>query len=429
MEFLEIGEKIKRTRKELNMKQRELEDVNITRALISMIEIGKRTPSKDNMENIIGKFQKKAKELNIPFNLKSSYFLRTAKEDAQIYCTKILSLTNSIDEIMSVIEIASKYRLSLILSDAYLKLADKRFEKLDYINSLVDYLNALENYKDINLKEKLPYIYNMLGRCSINQAQNIQALNYFNFAYHYSILYYDEEIKKKAIYNIALCNKKLGRIENVLKYIDIYLSMCDKDKDFLIYSYAIILKSNCYDSQGEVDRAVEVLNDLLEEFTDKTHPLIGNIYNNLGVLYCKQGNFEKSLQFFNISQEIRSKNDMQNLSHTLIEKSLLYIQQELYEDSISIIKSAIKLAKTYNDTEYILKGFNELIKIYKILKLDKEIEDTYVKILNLLINSCSENYKEEIIRISVELLRIFLLQNDIQQSNNILDMLEKIYGK
>lgn len=429
MEFLETGEKIKKTRKELNMKQRDFEDINITRALISMIEIGKRTPNKENMENIIIKFRKRARELNVPFNLESSYFLRSAKEEAEIYCTRILSDSVSMDEIIAVIEIANKYGLSRIVSDAYLKLGDKMYEDLDYINSQIDFHNALEIYKELNIKDKIPYIYNMLGRCCVNQAQYIQALNYLNFAYHYSALYCDEEIKKKAIYNIALCNRKLGNIEDTLKYIDIYISICDKEKDFLVYSYAIILKSNCYDFQGDVASAIKVLNYLVDEFRDKTHPLIGNIYNNLGVLYCKQGDLEKSLQCFNISEKIRLEKDMQNLSHTLIEKSLLYIQQELYVDSIPIIKSAIKLATTYNDIEYILKGHYELVKIYKILKLDKEIKDSYIQMLNLLMNSGSENHKEEITKVCVELLRIFLLQNDIQQSIKILDMLENLSKK
>jgi len=426
MEFLEIGEKIKRTRKELNMKQRELQDTNITRAMISMIEIGKRKPSKENMESILKKFQKKAKELNIPFNLEPSYFLRNAIDDAQVYCSEILNSTDSIDEIINVIDIANEYKIFCVLADAYLKLADKRFENLDFINSQVEYLNALENNKDNNLNDKIPYIYNMLGRCCISQALNIQALNYFNLAYNYSVLHYDEDIKKKAIYNIALCNEKLGKIGDALKYIDVYISICDKQKDFLVYSYANIIKANCYDYQGDFNKAVQVLKELLEEFSDRTHPILGNIYNNLGAIYCKQGKFEKSLQCLNISQEIRTNKDIQNLSHTLTEKALLYIQQNRYEDSIPLLKSAIELSIKYNDLEYILKGYYKLIEIYKILKLDREIKDNYMNLLNLLIDSDSKNHKEEIVKISVELLRIYLSQNNIQQSNSILEILERI---
>ena len=429
MEFLEVGEKIKRVRKKLNMKQRELQDENITRALISMIEIGKRKPSKKNMESIISKFQKKAQKLNIPFELGLSYFLRNAKDDAQVYCSEILNGTVSMGQIMDVIEIANKYELSRILGDTYLKLADKRFENLDYINSQVDYINALENCKNINLNDKIPYIYNMLGRCCINQAQNIQALNYFNFAYHYSILYCDDEIKKKAVYNIALCNKKLDKIEDALTYIDIYVSICDKEKDFLVYSYANILKANCYDCQGQVDRSVEVLNKLLKEFSNNAHPLIGYIYNDLGLLYFKQGCFEKSLECFNVSQAIRTEKDMQHLSHTLIEKSILYVQKNLYTEAINLIKSAINLAKKYNDIEYILRGYYELIKIYKLLKSDEEIQDNYIEILNLLTSNNLESYRDEIIKVCIELMRISLSHSDIEQSIKVLGKLENIYGE
>ncbi|MFL0269178.1 helix-turn-helix domain-containing protein [Candidatus Clostridium radicumherbarum] len=427
MEFLEIRQKIKRTRKELNMKQKDFEDVNISRALISMIEIGKRKPSKENMESIIYKFKKKSKELNLEFNLDLSYFQSSAKDDAQVYCTGMLNRIISIDEIIAVIEIAKKYALALTLADAYLKLADIRFEKLDYANSQVDYINALVNYKNIDCKSKITYIYDMLGRCCINQAQNIQALNYFNFAYHYSLLYKDEEMKKKSIYNIALCHRKLDKIDDALKYIDIYISICDKEKDFLIYSYANILKANCYDCKGELISAIEVLNDLLEHTIDTKNLVFGYIYNNLGALYCKQGYFEKSLQCFNMSEEIRSEKDIQNLSHTLLEKSSVFIKQNLYEESITLIKSSIDLAIKYNDIEYILKGHYQLIKIYKTLKFDKEVKENYIRILNLLTDSGSKNYKDEIVKICVELLRIFLSEKDIQQSLKILDVLETSY--
>lgn len=429
MEFLDTSKKIKRIRKKLKMKQRELQDINITRAMISMIEIGKRKPSKENMISILDKFQKKAKELNIPFNLDLSYFLRNEKEDAQVYCFDILNGIVSIDEIVEIIEIANKYKLPNVLADAYLKLADKRFENLDYINSQVDYINAIENYKIIDVNDRIPYIYNMLGRCCINQTLNIQALNYFNIAYNYSVMYYDEDIKKKAIYNMALCNKKLGRIEEVLKYINIYIYQCDKEKDFLVYSYANILMANCYDSQGDFNKAIQVLIDLLEEVSDTTHPVLGSIYNNLGAIYCKQGEFEKSLQCLNLSQEIRTKKDIKNLSHTLLEKAILYTRQNHYKESISLLKSEIELSIKYNDFEYILKGYYKLIEIYKILKLDRDIEDGYMELLNFLTSSDLENHKEEIVRISVELLSIYLFQNKIQQSINILDVLRKLENK
>lgn len=268
----------------------------------------------------------------------------------------------------------------------------------------------------------------MLGRCCISQAHNGQAFNYFKFAYENSILYGEEEIKKKSIYNMALCNNKLGNIDEALKYVEKYIAVCDMEKDFLLYSYCIILKANCYYYKEDFNKAIEVLNNLLDHFNDRTHIIVGNIYNNLGVLYCKQGDFKKSRECFNISEDIRRNKDMKNLSHTFMEKSVLYTQQQRYEDSINLIKIAIELAERYNDMEYILKGHQELIKIYKLLNRRKEAKVSYTQILKLFTNKGTENYKDEAVKNSVELLRILLSEKDMENAMNILDILENIYG-
>jgi len=65
MKFLTTAEKLKATRKYLKMKQEDLVDKNLTRGLISMIEIGKREISNNVAMKIYEKFEQEAKRLNI----------------------------------------------------------------------------------------------------------------------------------------------------------------------------------------------------------------------------------------------------------------------------------------------------------------------------------------------------------------------------
>jgi len=69
MEFLTNAEKLKSIRKSLKMKQEDLVDENITRGLISMIEIGNREISNNVAVKIYNKFKKKAKILNIELKI------------------------------------------------------------------------------------------------------------------------------------------------------------------------------------------------------------------------------------------------------------------------------------------------------------------------------------------------------------------------
>lgn len=55
VEFLTQGEKLKRLRTELNLRQKDLADENITREFISMVEKDKRNFSKQNAISIMKK--------------------------------------------------------------------------------------------------------------------------------------------------------------------------------------------------------------------------------------------------------------------------------------------------------------------------------------------------------------------------------------
>jgi len=90
MKFLTNIEKLKSTRKYLKMSQEDLVDENLTRGLISMIEIGKREITSNVALKLVEKFQKRAKELNIELKIDNGFLLRSPSEDAELYCLKKL---------------------------------------------------------------------------------------------------------------------------------------------------------------------------------------------------------------------------------------------------------------------------------------------------------------------------------------------------
>lgn len=99
MKFINPGEKIKETRKYLKMKQQDLQDEEISRGLISMIEIGQRSLNKDVATKIVQKFCTRAEDLGIKLELDVEYFLRTQKEDAELYSIKKLQQASSPNDI------------------------------------------------------------------------------------------------------------------------------------------------------------------------------------------------------------------------------------------------------------------------------------------------------------------------------------------
>ena len=149
MKFLTNAEKLKATRKHLKMKQEDLVDENLTRGLISMIEIGKREISNNVALKLYDKFEQKAKKLDIEFKIDRGFLLRSQSEDAELYCLDRLKETSKDKDIKEIIEIADKFNLLKVKAMAYGKLGEYYFNKKNYKESFINYDYAIEIFKGI----------------------------------------------------------------------------------------------------------------------------------------------------------------------------------------------------------------------------------------------------------------------------------------
>lgn len=427
MKFLNTAEKIKEIRKKLKMNQEDLVDESLTRGFVSMIETGKRGISRDTAEIICVKFRKRAEEIGVELNIDCDYLIRDSRAEAEFYCTKHLEGLEKISDIEEIISIAKEYKLDKVLAKAYLQLGDVFFNEKDYLNAYINYLNALDYYKSIDGSHMEPYLYNRLGHCKINRLEVLEALVYFNLANYHAVLQDDDNIKKISIYNIALCNKRLNRTDTALEYIDIYLSLCNKEKDFVVYIYINVLKAICYEAQNSIDTSILILTNLLKEFKNADDPLLGYVYNNLAEFHLKKGNLDKSLDYFDKAQEIRTNKDIYNLSHTLIGKARIYIEKKLYEQAISLLVEGLDLARANNDIEYLLKGYLMLADAYLNLKHNSDAENVYETLLELL-KKDSSTYKSELSGVYIKMARLYLEQNDYAKLDKTLVILNSISG-
>lgn len=426
MEFLSIGEKVKNLRKQLKMKQQDLQCDNITRAFISMIEIGKRVPGIDTAKYLINSFKNRAAELGVTLDVDYLYLTRSAGEDAHIYCTKKLKTINKINDIKEIIDIGKEYNLEDILADSYLSLAEVYFQNNNFMEAFINYTNALNFYRNIGSLYMESILYNKFGLCKLKQLQFDEALNYFKIANLHATNQNIEDIKKRSFYNIAICNKKLNRISDALNSLDICLSLLDKELDFSLYITVKTLEANCYESQGLIDRSIEILTNLIKDFKDPSHRLLGLIYNNLGSYYLQKCSFRKSLGYFNMSYKIRKNSDKNMLGRTLIEKSLVYIKQNSYKQAINLLKKGILLVCKNNDLAYQLKGYYTLADIYTDLRIYDEAEKVYMALLNLFKDNNVHVSRDEIIKINVKLSCLYLGENNNIKLKEVLQYLQDI---
>lgn len=426
MNFISIGEKLKQTRALLHMKQKDFEDVNITRAYISMIEIDKRNLNLETAQVLLSKFQKRANELGINLNIDAEYLIRTAKEDAEMFCKQKISNRNNNVNIDEIIEIAENYNFNEILADSYFIIGESKFKTRNFTEACINYTKSLDYYINVGNDEVLPYLYNRLGHCKLNQLQYLEALNYFHISNNYALKINNQDINAKSTYNIALCYKKLDRIELSLDYLNRYFSAYDKYSNFSLYVFAWILRSVCYECKSLFDEAIEELQKLLLDFEDPNNTLLGYVYSNLGTLYLKKKLYEISLESFEMSQKIREKFDGYNLSHTLIEKSCVYSKTGDNVEQHKLLKQGIELAIVNHDIEYLIKGTYILGESYTSLNMNIEAEKVYTDTLNITIAAGVDNYKMEVINIYSNLSLLYLENTDFIKLKLILEKL-KVY--
>lgn len=422
MKFLTPSEKLKSTRKYLKMKQEDLTDTDITRGLISMIEIGKREITNNVAAKLVKKFNKKAKELDIKFEIDESFLLRSPAEDAELYCLKKLENSNVDEDIEEVLEIASKFNLLKVRAISRSKRGDSFFMKREYDSAFINYNDSIAIYKDIRENGIIPSLYWKIGLCKIKSLQYKEALSYFDICERYSTIYKDIKTRRLALYDMALCYKKINKFDLALESIEKYLSYSNKEDDF--YFYANILKANCYEAIEDYDTAIKIYNCLLTEISNTKDPLLGYIYNNLGLVYSDKDDFKASLEYFEMAEKIKNDVDKQNLCHTLIEKSEVFFKQKLYTEAIKTIRLGLKDAEIYKDYEYLLKGNYNLIRVYESMKDIPNLKETYLTIVDLL---KADNNVNELVSIYVKLSIVYLDENDIEGAKECLTLSQNLY--
>jgi tetratricopeptide (TPR) repeat protein len=426
MKFLTPGEKIKKMRKQFNMIQQDFEEEFMTRSYYGMIEAGKRNINEKIATSIAEKFTKKAKSLGVDLHVSPEYLMMSPQEEARQYCKDKLSLDLKEEEIYDVLSIAKEYDIPEIEMEAYKKVGLIYHSNYRYLDAFIAFNNALDIAKNIDEKQGQAYLFNKLGACKYANMEYIEALVYFEKANSYASIYNVEKIEKKAILNIAMCYVKLNRINSAIDYVDMFLLRFKEDLDVNEYIYANMIKVNCYSDREDYNNAIELSTKLLFELEDQEGSIAAFIYNNIGIFYTKKGEMNKSLEYFNNSQLIRKDKEPEMLSHTIIEKAQAYIKQDLYIEAEMLLQLGIDMTIKYNDQEYLLKGYFNLIEVYNAVKDYKNVEKTYFKIEAILKEKTNKN---ELLKLYLDIVEFYAQQENLVKIKEYIDLSQKTIAK
>ncbi|MCB2289441.1 helix-turn-helix domain-containing protein [Clostridium sp. CS001] len=423
MEFSNSAQRLKKLRIQLNMKQQDFQDDDMTSSYYSMLENNKRNLGFDTASKILVKFKKKAGQLGIDLDIDANYLMMTPIEEARNYCLGNLEEQINKEKSIELIDITRRYELEEVEAEIYKTLADTNYNNRDYHNAFLNYSVSVDLFKNSTNINYISYLYNRLGMCKFSMLEYSDSAMYFNRALYYSRIYDDKVTTNHSTYNIAKCYKKLKRYDEAIPYIDAFISECNQSERADDYIYAQSLKANCLDEMGNIDDAILIYNELLLKIPEITAHSKAYVYNNLGSLYLKKDEHIESLNYFNKSQRIRSKVDKINLSHTLIDKSEVYIKQKLYDEAIMLINLGIDMANIYNDNEYLLRAYYLLVNIYTLNEDFGNVEENYNNIISILKDKKDNN---SLLKIYMNLMEFNFERNNYNKAYEYLKLSQNI---
>lgn len=417
MEFVTQGEKLKRLRLQFNLRQKDLADENITREFISMVEKEKRNFSKQNAISIMKNILCKAEEKGITLNLDEEYIARDIKQDAEKYCLEELENKPTKEECQKLLEIVEKYDLQYAKVKILKRMGEIFLYDQEPVQAFISYSKAMEILNRNNFIEEKALVFNNMGVCKLKLIQYEEAALYFNNSIFISNVINNYEIYNKTLFNLILTYNKLGKEDELIRVVEECNKRINKVKENLIYIKVKVMESNYYEEKNQLDKSLIIYENLVKDIDNNLNSenvrSLGLIYNNMASIKLKQKRYDESESYFDKSYQARLIYDREGVSHTLIDKSYLYIELNLLDKAIEDINEGIIICKKYNDYEYWITGLKQLEKIYLIQKNYDKLEQVYLDLMSLSVENDTE--KNRVYAIN-KLINLELLLKNIERA-------------
>jgi tetratricopeptide (TPR) repeat protein len=402
--ILTQGQKIKKARKKLGAKQRELTNGGLTRNFISMAENDKSGLTYSSAHDICECIQHIAikKEINMDY-FTTEYLLETLPfqvnrvldeyiEEFKEYKSKSLEFkfTRRLKETEYIINSHYADVYSTTLLSIYLLLGDvfsKHFfseQALHYYERACE-ISMLLKSPDAYVDAKTKMIRIYLEKCKYDEVINNGklALNILSSQNIESEIFY-----KKINFNMALAYKKVHNYNKCLKHLNTL-----ENKYKLTYEQYIdvkMLKANSYLLMEKFDKAEKIYNEIMQlakENNDQNN--IAKINNNMCKLEATKGNLEKAKSYLETSLSLTSFRSLKDKAVTYRIRTDLCVTLELSDKVINYYLETLDILELIND----LWNERELTNIvYSYFEKQEDIKNIE-SILNVLENRFYNNGK------------------------------------
>ncbi|MFD3158829.1 helix-turn-helix domain-containing protein (plasmid) [Haloimpatiens sp. FM7330] len=394
MQVSSPGKKIKKIRKEFNIKQQDLTGGEITRNLISMLENDKINLTFTTAKIIAQQLNKICKKRNSDFKITPEYLLESVDDQANKIALDFLNYLNNIDynipsdfkdKINQIQKFFMKHDIYENKFNIYKKIGDIFKENKLYYNAYSYYLKAFEHSSRlINNKVKIDLLISLSFCCGrINKYKKV--LDFDKLA-----LTYIDEMPENIHYAIRLNNslayKNLKYYDKALKELDF---MSKTFKTPILREFEVLtLKGNCLKEKKHYTEAIKTHKTLLSIIDEHNIEKIFIIYCNIIEVYIELKDItnlkiylNKCISLLKQYNEIEYKAYCAEIYNDM---GLGYKELDELDMSKHFFYKAIKVGKEQRKLSPIISALNNLFKLLCEIEDDIEINNLKNAVLELI---------------------------------------------
>jgi signal transduction histidine kinase len=235
----------------------------------------------------------------------------------------------------------------------------------------------------------------MIARAYNNVAHDYHDLGEYDESYYYFTQGYkfakaakDSFIMAVTIHNVGRVFKELGQYNRALDHLHLSQRMSQQIDDAEGEPYSLDEIGDVLLRQGYYDSALTVLYRSLGE--SKKLNLIGLLprsMSNIAKTYMRKGDFEKSLQYYDTTYTLYTKNkDNFGIAEVELGRGIVYQRQKRYDDALAAVTKSLALARKQNARILEIQCFSQLASLWEMkgdykksldyFKTFKQLEDT-----------------------------------------------------
>ncbi|WP_026476117.1 helix-turn-helix domain-containing protein [Alkaliphilus transvaalensis] len=373
------GEKIKKLRLDLGLKQEDLTNHEVSKSLISMIEKGKRSLTLYTANIIANSLNKYYKSMGK--EITAEFLMETDLDKVRREIKTELDYLNSIIETEKIEEklIIPNFESLLALTEewdikedgmAVIALRGKCYYSLyKYNQALKDLSTVLEYYIEVKNYGEVARIYNFMGSCYYMQMAIDRGLDYFAKSYEIAVqhdIHNKSRVKIEAVFNMVLCYRKLEKFDMVIQNINLFKSL---DHDYEVYDYfndqVTLLEANTYRDVGNFEKAEKLYEKLIQRGSEINVNTLFLAYINISIFYRENQKVNSALDYINKGIEIAEKIEDNYYKPVLFKhEAICYVIFKNYTKVIELLEMGLIEAQKIERKDTIIDIYFAFVELY-----------------------------------------------------------------